>query len=232
MKGSIYLVPNTLGEDNFEYILPPDVIKIVDSINYFVVENEKTARRFIKRLLPEKNQSEFQIEVLDKNTDPMDIPGFLNPANKGHNIGIISEAGVPCVADPGADLVAIAHRRGITVRPLIGPSSILLALMASGFNGQSFAFRGYLPHDQMARKRAFQNMEREIRNGQTQIFMDTPYRNEKLLKELISILHPETKICLATDITLESESIQTKTAAQWSKEVPNINKRPTIFLID
>ena len=139
-KGCIYLIPNTLGEDNFNAVLPPDVVQIVDSLDYFIVENEKTARAYIKRLLPEKSQREINMEILDKHTDPLDLPGFLKPVEGGKNVGIISEAGVPCVADPGAEIVSIAHRKGLKVRPLVGPSSILLALMGSGFNGQQFIF--------------------------------------------------------------------------------------------
>ena len=176
----LYLLPNTLGQDNFDSIIPKDVVDTIESLTYFIVENEKTARAYIKHLLPEKDQSELRLEILDKQTDPLDLPYFLDPINKGHSIGIVSEAGVPCVADPGASIVSIAHRRGIQVRPCVGPSSILLALMSSGFNGQQFTFRGYLPHDRAIRKRVFQAMQKDIRDGITQIFMETPYRNGKL----------------------------------------------------
>ena len=230
--GSIYLIPNTLGEDNFKSVLPPDVIKIVESLDYFIVENEKTARAFIKRLLPQKQQSEIQMEILDKHTDPLDLPLFLRPVEKGLNVGIISEAGVPCVADPGAEIVSIAHRKGLQVKPLVGPSSILLALMGSGFNGQQFTFRGYLPFDAGIRKRVFQAMNKDLKDGITQIFMETPYRNNKLVEELLKVLHPETKLCIACDITLENEYIQTKTIADWARNLPDLHKRPTIFLLD
>jgi 16S rRNA (cytidine1402-2'-O)-methyltransferase len=182
--------------------------------------------------LPDKNQRELRLEILDKQTDPLDLPGFLDPIKNGHSIGILSEAGVPCVADPGATIVSIAHRKGIEVRPCVGPSSILLALMASGFNGQQFAFRGYLPHDRPIRKRVYQAMQKDIRDGITQIFMETPYRNGKLLEELMNTLHPETKLCIAVDITLDSEYIKTQTVAKWSLEHPDLHKRPAIFLID
>ena len=229
---AIYLLPNTLGQDNFDTILPKDVVAIVDSLTYFIVENEKTARAYIKRLLPDKNQRELRLEILDKQTDPLDLPGFLDPIKNWHSIGILSEAGVPCVADPGATIVSIAHRKGIEVRPCVGPSSILLALMASGFKGQQFAFRGYLPHDRPIRKRVYQAMQKDIRDGITQIFMETPYRNGKLLEELMNTLHPETKLCIAVDITLDSEYIKTQTVAKWSLEHPDLHKRPAIFLID
>lgn len=229
---AIYLLPNTLGQDNFDYIIPKDVVNIIDSLTYFIVENEKTARAYIKHLLPEKNQRELRLEILDKQTDPLDLPYFLDPIKKGHSIGVLSEAGVPCVADPGASIVSIAHRKGIQVRPCVGPSSILLALMASGFNGQQFTFRGYLPHDKPIRKRVFQAMQKDIRDGITQIFMETPYRNGKLMEELVANLHPETKLCIAVDITLDTEKIKTQTVAQWRLDVPELHKRPAIFLID
>lgn len=229
---AIYLLPNTLGQDNFDYIIPKDVVNIIDSLTYFIVENEKTARAYIKHLLREKNQRVLRLEILDKQTDPLDLPYFLDPIKKGHSIGVLSEAGVPCVADPGASIVSIAHRKGIEVRPCVGPSSILLALMASGFNGQQFTFRGYLPHDKPIRKRVFQAMQKDIRDGITQIFMETPYRNGKLMEELVANLHPETKLCIAVDITLDTEKIKTQTVAQWRLDVPELHKRPAIFLID
>jgi len=229
---ALYLLPNTLGQDNFDYIIPKDVVNIIDSLTYFIVENEKTARAYFKHLLPDKNQRELRLEILDKQTDPLDLPYFLDPIKKGHSIGVLSEAGVPCVADPGASIVSIAHRKGIEVRPCVGPSSILLALMASGFNGQQFTFRGYLPHDKPIRKRVFQAMQKDIRDGITQIFMETPYRNGKLMEELVANLHPETKLCIAVDITLDTEKIKTQTVAQWRLDVPELHKRPAIFLID
>ena len=230
--GDLYLIPNTLGEDNFSFVLPDEVKSVIESLDYFIVENERTARAYIKRLLPDKIQKDIHVEIIDKHTDPLDLPGFLRPIENGKNAGIISEAGVPCIADPGAEIVSIAHRIGLKVIPLVGPSSILLALMASGFNGQQFAFRGYLPFDQQIRKRVFQAMNKDIKDGITQIFMETPYRNNKLLDELLKIMHPETKLCIACDITLENEYIRTKTIANWVGSLPDLKKRPTIFLID
>ena len=229
--GDLYLIPNTLGEDNFSFILPDKVKSIIESLDYFMVENEKTARAYIKRLLPNKNQKEIHFEIIDKQTDPIDLPGFLKPIENGQNGGIISEAGLPCIADPGAEIVSIAHRRGLKIIPLVGPSSILMALIASGFNGQRFSFHGYLPFDSKIRKRVFQAMNKEIINGVTQIFMETPYRNNKLVEELLRVMHPETKLCIACDITLENEYIRTKTIADWVSSLPNLHKRPTIFLI-
>lgn len=230
--GDLYLIPNTLGEDNFSFVLPDEVKSVIESLDYFIVENERTARAYIKRLLPNKIQKDIHVEIIDKHTDPLDLPRFLRPIENGKNAGIISEAGVPCIADPGAEIVSIAHRKGLKVIPLVGPSSILLALMASGFNGQQFAFRGYLPFDQQIRKRVFQAMNKDIKDGITQIFMETPYRNNKLLDELLKIMHPETKLCIACDITLENEYIRTKTIANWVGSLPDLHKRPTIFLID
>ena len=230
--GDLYLIPNTLGEDNFSFVLPDEVKSVIESLDYFIVENERTARAYIKRLLPDKIQKDIHVEIIDKHTNPLDLPGFLRPIENGKNAGIISEAGVPCIADPGAEIVSIAHRKGLNVIPLVGPSSILLALMASGFNGQQFAFRGYLPFDQQIRKRVFQAMNKDIKDGITQIFMETPYRNNKLLDELLKIMHPETKLCIACDITLENEYIRTKTIANWVGSLPDLHKRPTIFLID
>ena len=230
--GDLYLIPNTLGEDNFSFVLPDEVKSVIESLDYFIVENERTARAYIKRLLPDKIKKDIHVEIIDKHTDPLDLPGFLKPIENGKNAGIISEAGVPCIADPGAEIVSIAHRKGLKVIPLVGPSSILLALMASGFNGQQFAFRGYLPFDQQIRKRVFQAMNKDIKDGITQIFMETPYRNNKLLDELLKIMHPETKLCIACDITLENEYIRTKTIANWVGSLPDLHKRPTIFLID
>ena len=230
--GDLYLIPNTLGEDNFSFVLPDEVKSVIESLDYFIVENERTTRAYIKRLLPDKIQKDIHVEIIDKHTDPLDLPGLLKPIENGKNAGIISEAGVPCIADPGAEIVSIAHRKGLKVIPLVGPSSILLALMASGFNGQQFAFRGYLPFDQQIRKRVFQAMNKDIKDGITQIFMETPYRNNKLLDELLKIMHPETKLCIACDITLENEYIRTKTIANWVGSLPDLHKRPTIFLID
>jgi len=232
MKGTIFLIPNTLGPTYGDKVLPADVQQILGSLTYFIVENERTARAFIKSIHPDKNQQELRFEIIDKQTDPLDLPLFLQPVEEGEDVGIISEAGVPCVADPGSEIVSIAHRKGLRVVPMVGPSSILLALMASGFNGQRFTFRGYLPFDKPIRKRVFQTMIKDCRDGITQIFMETPYRNNKLLEELATTLHPETKLCIAVDITLDTEYIATKSIAQWNREHIDLHKRPAIFLID
>ena len=232
MKGTIYLIPNTLGPTSGDKVLPKDVQDTLLRLSYFIVENERTARAFIKSIHPDKNQKELRFEIIDKQTDPLDLPLFLKPVELGEDVGIISEAGVPCVADPGSEIVSIAHRKGLRVVPFVGPSSILLALMASGFNGQQFTFRGYLPFDKPIRKRVFQAMIKDCKDGITQIFMETPYRNNKLMEELASTLHPDTKLCIAVDITLDTEFIATKTIAQWRNEHVDLHKRPTIFLMD
>ena len=232
MKGTIYLIPNTLGDSSGGKVLPADVQEMLGKLTYFIVENERSARAFIKSIHPEKHQQEIRFEIIDKQTDPIDLPLFLKPVELGKDVGIISEAGVPCVADPGSEVVSIAHRKGLRVVPMVGPSSILLALMASGFNGQQFTFRGYLPLDKPIRKRVFQAMIKDSRDGITQIFMETPYRNNKLLEELVTTLHPEAKLCIAVDITLDTEFIATKTIAQWNRERIDLHKRPAIFLID
>ncbi len=230
MKGQLYLVPNTLGESPIERNLPADVISTIINLKFFIVENERSARRFLKRVDKGINIDELIFFVLDKHTHPNDIPSFLNPTKEGHSIGLISEAGVPGVADPGADIVELAHKGGIDVIPMVGPSSILLSVMASGLNGQSFAFNGYLPVKDASR--TLKKLEdRSIKENQTQLFIETPYRNMKMLEAIIATCHPKTRLCIACDITTENEYIKTKTVAQWKKKLPEINKRPAIFLI-
>lgn len=230
--GKLYLVPTTLGDNDPLEVLPISVKRLIDRTDYFIVENEKTARRFIKRISPEKSQQGLQLETLNKHTTAEQLSGFLKPCSEGFDIGIISEAGCPGVADPGAEVVALAHQKGIQVVPLVGPSSILLALMASGMNGQSFAFNGYLPIDKAEKKRALKQLEkRSFELGQSQLFMETPYRNDKLLQDLITILQPKTLLTVATDITLGQEFIKTQTVQQWKSSKVDLHKRPTIFVL-
>lgn len=230
--GKLYLIPTTLGDNDPLEVLPISVKRLIDRTDYFIVENEKTARRFIKRISPEKSQQGLQLETLNKHTTAEQHSGFLKPCSEGFDIGIISEAGCPGVADPGAEVVALAHQKGIQVVPLVGPSSILLALMASGMNGQSFAFNGYLPIDKAEKKRALKQLEkRSFELGQSQLFMETPYRNDKLLQDLIAILQPKTLLTVATDITLGQEFIKTKTVQQWKSSKVDLHKRPTIFVL-
>lgn len=232
MQGKLYLIPTTLGDENPYHVLPSDIKPIILSCSHFVVEDERTARRFLKKIDPEINIDSLVMNELNKRTRHDEMNGYIDPALEGANIGVISEAGCPGVADPGADVVALAHRRNVDVVPLVGPSSILLSLMASGFNGQSFAFSGYLPVKFPQRGKHIKNLEyRLYHENQTQIFIETPYRNNQLMVDLVRQLDERTKICVACDITLETEYIKTKTVAEWKKELPELHKRPAIFLI-
>tara|TARA_R110000868_G_scaffold4211_16_gene26825 strand:+ start:15395 stop:16111 length:717 start_codon:yes stop_codon:yes gene_type:complete len=230
--GKLYLIPTTLGDTEPLEVLPISIKRTIENVNYFIVENEKTARGFIKKISSGKSQSGLNIELLNKFTEPEIIPTFLQPCLEGKDVGIISEAGCPGIADPGADVVRIAHEKNIKVVPLVGPSSILLALMASGLNGQNFAFNGYLPIESGERKSAIKKLEKLSKDtGQSQLFIETPYRNDKLFAELCKTLNPYTKVCVACDITLPAEYISTKLIKDWSKEKLDLHKRPTIFII-
>lgn len=230
--GKLYLIPVGLGDSNPDKVFPALNKNIIDSIDDFIVENEKSARRFIKRILPEKSQQSLRLTGLNKFTDETSIPTFLDAAKEGKNMGLMSEAGCPGVADPGAEIVKLAHRYGIQVVPLVGPSSILLAVMASGMNGQSFTFHGYLPIDRKERKHEIKQLERvSAEKQQAQVFIETPYRNSKLLEDLYQNLHAATRICVACDLTLETEFIRTATASEWKKIKADLHKRPAIFII-
>ncbi|ATA76105.1 SAM-dependent methyltransferase [Capnocytophaga canimorsus] len=229
--GKLYLIPNLLGESTVDAVLPPQVASVVSSLTHFIVENEKSARKFIKQITPEKSQQSLNFYVINKHTQATEIPSFLNPCFSGFSVGVISEAGCPGIADPGSEVVSLAHQKNICVVPLVGPSSILLAMMASGLNGQSFAFNGYLPIDREQRKKTLKSLERKAREGQTQIFIETPYRNDKMLADLLQTLQPNTLLCIASDITLPTETIKTQTISQWKKVKVDFQKRPTIFII-
>ena len=232
IKGILYLIPTTLGDNEPLEVLPITVKQIIDSTDTFIVENDKTARHFIKRIAPEKSQPSLKMFHLNKFTEQSDLPGFLEPCLQGINVGLLSEAGCPGVADPGADIVKIAHQKNIKVVPLVGPSSILMALMSSGMNGQSFAFNGYLPIDKDERKVELKRLERlSFEHNQSQIFIETPYRNNKMLEDLSNILEQNTQICVACDITLSTEFIKTQSANDWKKNIVDLHKRPTIFII-
>ncbi|MGY0392084.1 SAM-dependent methyltransferase [Bizionia sp. KMM 8389] len=231
-KGKLYLIPTTLGDTNPLNVLPITVKNTIDSIDIFIVENEKTARRFIKQISPEKKQPSLKLFLLNKFTDYTELPDFLTPCLEGKNIGLLSEAGCPAVADPGADVVKIAHQKNIQVVPLVGPSSIIMAVMGSGMNGQSFAFNGYLPIDKQERKAELQRLERlSYQQNQSQLFIETPYRNNAMLADICKVLHPETDVCVACDITLPTEFIKTRTAKEWQKNNADLHKRPAIFII-
>ncbi|MCR9154137.1 MAG: SAM-dependent methyltransferase [Bacteroidetes bacterium] len=231
-QGKIYLIPSLMGEIEPLEVLPLSVKKVLDLCDHYIVENEKSARAFIKKVFPAKNQQELILYTTNKFSDPADYPAYLEAARKGEHIGVISEAGAPGIADPGAEIVNLAHAEGIRVVPLVGPSSIFMAMMASGMNGQNFAFTGYLPIDSQERKRAIKNLENHSRKtGQSQIFMETPYRNEKLMKDLISICHPETRLCVAREISTLQEYIRTQTISAWKKNLPDLEKKPSIFIL-
>lgn len=232
LKGKLYLIPTTLGEMNPHDVLPQTVKRAIDFIDDYIVENEKTARKFIKSIHPEKVQNNLRILSLNKRTEVSEYNAMIAPCLNGFNVGLMSEAGCPGVADPGAVIVKIAHENGIQVVPLVGPSSILLAMMGSGMNGQSFAFNGYLPIDKSDKKAALKNFENLSNSkNQSQIFIETPYRNNKLLEDLLQILQPNTDLCIATDITLPTEFIKTFRVADWKKIKVDLHNRPTIFII-
>ena len=232
MQASLFLIPVTLGDTEIDKVLPVYNREIIRGIKYFVVENVRTARRFLKKTDPAINIDELTFFELNKHTSPESVSGYLQPVVDGFSVGIISEAGCPAIADPGADVVAIAQKKNIPVVPLVGPSSILMSLMASGFNGQSFAFHGYLPIDSDERAAKLKLLEQRIYSEyQTQLFIETPYRNNKLVEDIIKSCKPSTKLCIAADITCENEYIRTKTVSEWKKQCPDLSKRPCIFLI-
>jgi len=230
--GNLYLIPTTLGESDTARVIPSEVSSIVKGISYFIVENIRTARRYLRKIDPTLNIDELQFFELNQHTDSQVTEAYLNPILEGFDVGIISEAGCPGIADPGAEVVRQAHIKHIRVIPLVGPSSILLSLMASGMNGQNFAFIGYIPVKPAERVKAIREIEK--RSGvekQTQIFIEAPYRNTQLINDLINTLNDQTRLCIACDITLDTEYIKTQTVSQWKKGVPDLNKRPAIFLI-
>jgi 16S rRNA (cytidine1402-2'-O)-methyltransferase len=247
MPGILYLIPNTLGPSDpgnvhpLAQIIPAQVQAITAGLDYFIAENAKTTRGFLKLVAADhplaKPLQEIRISELNVNTADTELPALLAPLLAGQDAGLISEAGVPAVADPGANLVRLAHGHGISVKPLVGPSSLLLAVMASGLNGQSFAFNGYLPTDAGQRiKRIKLLEERSRQERQTQLFIETPYRNGALLEAIAINCHPNTLVCVATDLTLMSESIKTQTAAKWKSDAatgktPDFHKKPTVFLL-
>lgn len=232
MQASLYLIPVTLGETSIEQVLPSYNKEIILGIKHFIVENVRTARRFLKKTDPSIDIDALTFYTLNKHTSADDVSKYLAPIAKGESMGIISEAGCPAIADPGADVVAIAQRNNIKVVPLVGPSSILMSVMGSGFNGQSFAFHGYLPIDAEQRAKRIKTLESRIyTEDQTQLFIETPYRNNKLAEELIKTCKPSTKLCIAADITCADEYIKTKSVKDWAGKIPDLSKRPCIFLI-
>jgi 16S rRNA (cytidine1402-2'-O)-methyltransferase len=245
MPGTLYLIPNTLGPTEaaphaLSHVLPEQVQDIASKLDYFVAENAKTARAFLKLVAIDhplaRPLQEIQISELNVNTPAQALAALLAPLLEGRDAGLVSEAGVPAVADPGADLVRLAHQHGVNVRPLVGPSSLLLAVMASGLNGQSFAFNGYLPTDAVQRTKRIQQLELRSRSEkQTQLLIETPYRNGAMLEALVASCQPGTLVCVATDLSLTTETVRTQTAAKWKAQLaagtaPDFHKKPTVFL--
>lgn len=232
MENALYLIPVTLGDTAIDRVLPTYNKEIILGIKHFIVEEVRTARRFLKKVEASIDIDSITFYSLNKHTAPTEISSFLKPLEQGHPMGVISEAGCPAIADPGADVVAIAQRKKMKVVPLVGPSSILLSIMGSGFNGQSFAFHGYLPIEQGARTSTLKKLEqRAYAENQTQLFIETPYRNHRLLDEILQTCRPQTKLCIAANLTCEDEYICTRTVKEWRNHLPEIGKIPCIFLI-
>ncbi|WP_298151787.1 SAM-dependent methyltransferase [Flavobacterium sp.] len=230
--GKLYLIPTTLGESEPMDVLPHSVKRIIEQLDTYITENEKTARKFIKSVVPEKIQAELKLSTLNKHTQVSEHLEMIKPCLEGRHIGLMSEAGCPGVADPGAAIVKLAHEKGIQVIPMVGPSSILLAVMASGMNGQSFAFNGYLPIDKSEKKSTLKQLEKlSLDKNQSQLFIETPYRNNKMLEDLLQVLQPSTHLCIAADITLPTEFIRTMKIQEWKKMKVDLQNRPAIFII-
>lgn len=229
---TLFLIPCSLGETSFDRILPAQNTKIISELKHFIVEDIRSARRFLKKAYPAIVIDDLTFYVLNQHTTDAEISTFIKPMHDGNDVGVISEAGCPAIADPGADVVAMAQSQGFKIVPLVGPSSILLALMASGFNGQSFAFVGYLPVQPADRIKALKKLESRIYSeNQSQLFIETPYRNMKMVEDILNTCQPNTKLCIAADITLDTEFIVTKTVKAWKGNVPDLSKRPTIFIL-
>ena len=231
--GTLYLIPCMLGEEEDPArTIPAGVASAADGLRIFIVEKERTARRFLKRIGYSHSLDDVVLHPLNKHTSPQEIHTYLKPLQEGHDVGLLSEAGCPAVADPGSQVVELAHRHNIRVVPFTGPSSILLALMASGMNGQSFAFHGYLPRESRKRIEKLRTLERVAwKTGQTQIFIEAPYRNDALLKDLLEACKPSTRLCIAADLTTGREMVHTLPVDRWQKNPPSLHKRPVVFLV-
>ena len=232
-KGKIYMLPTPIGDTPVWDVLPQYNRTVIDRLEYFIVENTRSARRFLSRAGIQRPIDSLRFAELNEHSTPEAVAELLTPVLAGTDAGVISEAGLPGVADPGADLAALAHLRGVEVVPLVGPSSILLALMASGLNGQSFAFNGYLPVKPPERTRAIRFFERRaLAEGQSQLFIEAPYRNVKLMEQLVQTLGDQTRLTVAVDLTAPDERIETHTAGEWRRrQLPEMNRRPAIFII-
>ncbi len=232
MAGTLYLIPVTLGDSPVQHVIPDYVLELIGRLDHFIVEDLRSARRYLKRAGMEKAIDDLSFYLLNEHTEDRDMEELLTVLTDGHDAGLLSEAGVPAVADPGSELVVLAHQHGIRVVPLAGPSSILMALMASGMNGQSFRFHGYLPVKKPQRVGSLRIMEKiAMETGETQIFMETPYRNMNLLEDITATCKDNTLLCIAADISLANETIKTKTIREWKDKLPDIHKRPAVFLL-
>jgi 16S rRNA (cytidine1402-2'-O)-methyltransferase len=231
VNGRIYLIPVTLGGDDFLKVIPEKVISLTRQLRFFVVEDIRSARRFLRLIDKEFPINDSVFYELNEHTGESDIAHYLEPVLNGSDIGVLSEAGLPCIADPGARIIALAHHKRITVTPLSGPSSILLALISSGLNGQNFSFNGYLPVKPGKRSAKLRELEKKAGEGFTQIFMETPYRNQKMLESLISTCHNDTMLCIASDITLLTESIRTMKISEWKRDLPLLNDKLVVFVM-
>lgn len=230
VKGRIYLVPNTLGGNSYTHVIPSDVVETIKRLRYFVVEEIRSTRRYLRMIDKSFPIDESLFYELNEHSNDSDVEPILQVVLDGHDVGVISEAGLPCIADPGAIFVKQAHAKGIIITPLCGPSSIILSLISSGFNGQNFTFNGYLPINMDERVNRLKEIERRANQGNTQIFMETPYRNQKLLETILSTFRNETMLCIAVDVTLPSEEIKTMSISKWKKNVPNLKDRLVIFV--
>jgi 16S rRNA (cytidine1402-2'-O)-methyltransferase len=231
VNGRIYLIPVTLGGDDFLRVIPEKVIDLTRQLRYFIVEDIRSARRFLRLIDKEFPINDSVFFELNEHTGESDITNYLEPIFNGSDIGVLSEAGLPGIADPGAGIIALAHRKRITVTPLSGPSSILLALISSGLNGQNFSFNGYLPVKPAERSAKLRELEKKAGEGYTQIFMETPYRNQKMLESIITTCHSNTLLCIAADITLPSESIRTMRISEWKRDLPMLNDKLVVFVM-
>jgi len=229
--GKIYLIPVTLGDEDFRRVIPEKVLAITRSLRLFTVEDLRSSRRYLRLIDKDFPINETVFNELNEHTNESEIGHYLEPVLKGSDMGIMSEAGLPGIADPGSKLIAIAHRKKIKVVPLSGPSSILLALIASGLNGQNFTFNGYLPVKPADRASSLRELEKKSREGYAQIFMETPYRNERMLESILSVCNDGTRLCIAIDITLATENIRTLTISEWKKNKPSINDRLAVFVL-
>ncbi len=231
-RGTLYLIPSTLGDTRPEDVLPEKTLQVIRSLNSFIVEEIRSARRFLRRAGFKGDFDTTGLLIFNEHSNRGDLSTFLAPMLEGVDTGLLSEAGTPCIADPGAEIVDIAREAGIPIVPLSGPNSILMALMASGFNGQNFVFHGYIPIDRNERQRKIREMERSIvEKDQTQIFIETPYRNKAIFEALTQTCNPATRLCIALEITTESESIQVRTIGDWKRKNEHLPKKPAVFLL-